>query len=81
MKPNKKVSFIESISKTELGLDGLEIVVECDRNCRQDSKEKVEFAKIGKEMLKEINGEYIKNKYYIFDGIKLKNKMHQERVN
>ena len=32
-------------------------------------------------MLKEINGEYIKNKYYIFDGIKLKNKMHQERVN
>ena len=27
MKPNKKVSFIESISKTELGLDGLEIVV------------------------------------------------------
>ena len=32
MKPNKKVSFIESISKTELGLDGLEIVVECDRN-------------------------------------------------
>ena len=81
MKPNKKVSFIESISKTELGLDGLEIVVECDRNCRQDSKEKVEFAKIGKEMLKVINGEYIKNKYYIFDGIKLKNKMHQERVN
>ncbi len=80
MKPSKKVTFIENVAKTKLGLDGLEIVVECDRNCRGDQKEKIEFGKIGKEMLKEINGEYIKNKYNIFEGLEIKNKMHQERI-
>lgn len=80
MKANKKVTFIENVAKTELGLDGLEIVVECDRNCRGDQKEKIEFAKIGKEMLKEIDGEYIKSKYRILPGLELKDKMHQERI-
>lgn len=46
MKASKKVTFIENVAKTELGLDGLEIVVECDRNCRGDQKEKIEFGKI-----------------------------------
>ena len=80
MKPSKKVTFIENVAKTELGLDGLEIVVECDRNCRGDQKEKVEFGKIGNKMLEKINGEYIKNKYNISPGIELKEKMHQERI-
>lgn len=80
MKASKKVTFIENVARTELGLDGLEIVVECDRNCRGDQKEKIEFAKIGKEMLKEIDGEYVKNKYKILPGPELKDKMHQERV-
>lgn len=80
MKASKKVTFIENVARTELGLDGLEIVVECDRNCRGDQKEKIEFAKIGKEMLKEIDGEYIKSKYEILPGPELKDKMHQERV-
>lgn len=80
MKPSKKVTFIENVAKTELGLDGLEIVVECDRNCRGDKREKVEFAQIGYEMLEEINGEYVKNKYNISPGIELKEKMHQERI-
>lgn len=80
MKASKKVTFIENVAKTELGLDGLEIVVECDRNCRKDQKEKIEFAKIGKEMLKKIDGEYIKNKYHLSPGLILKDKMHQERI-
>lgn len=80
MKPSTKVTFIENISKTTLGLDGLEIVVECDRNCRGDKKEKIEFAKIGYKMLEEIDGEYVKEKYNISPGLKLKNRMHQERI-
>ena len=31
-------------------------------------------------MLKEINGNYIKEKYNIKEGIKLKEKMHKERI-
>ncbi len=80
MKASKKVTFIENVAKTELGLDGLEIVVECDRNCRGDQKEKIEFGKIGKEMLKEIDGEYVKNKYNLSPGLELRDKMHQERI-
>lgn len=80
MKPNKKVSFIENVYKTELGLYGLEIVVDCDRNCRGDKKEKVEFANIGTECIKKINGKYIQEKYNIKPGKELKNKLHQERV-
>ncbi len=80
MKASKKVTFIENVAKTELGLDGLEIVVECDRNCRGDQKEKIEFGKIGKEMLKEIDGEYVKNKYHLSPGPELRDKMHQERI-
>ncbi len=80
MKASKKVTFIENIAKTELGLDGLEIVVECDRNCRGDQKEKIEFGKVGKQMLKEIDGKYIKSKYNLSPGMELRDKMHQERV-
>ena len=32
MTPAKKVDFIERVSKSVLGLEGLQIVVYCDRN-------------------------------------------------
>lgn len=80
MKVAKKVSFIENIGKSLIGLDGLAIVVESDRNCRGVRSNKPQFAKIGNKMLKEINGNYIKEKYNIKEGIKLKEKMHQERI-
>lgn len=80
MKVAKKVSFIENIGKSLIGLDGLAIVVESDRNCRGVRSNKPQFAKIGNKMLKEINGNYIKEKYNIKEGIKLKEKMHKERI-
>lgn len=76
----KKVSFIEDIYKTKLGLEGLEIVVESDRNCRGVKDDKVEFAKIGNMMIKEINGDYIKEKFGVEEGVKLKQKLHEERI-
>lgn len=82
----KKVSFIERIDKSQLGLKGLQIVVYCDR-CRnlETSKERIidkryDFACIGKKMIKEIDGNYIQKKYGMKPGIELGRKLHEERV-
>ena len=80
MTPNKQVDFIERISKTKIGLIGMEIIVDSDRNCRGDYYGKVEFATIGERLLSEVNGEMIKAKFGIEDGIKLKEKLHEQRV-
>ena len=74
MTPNKKVEFIERVDKSSLGLDGLQIIVNAD------NKDAVDFAKIGKKCLKEIDGQYIKQKYGIKEGIEFGNRLHQERV-
>lgn len=82
----KKVSFIERIDKSQLGLRGLQIVVYCDR-CRSldASKEEIidkqyDFCTIGKKMINAINGDYIQEKYGIKPGIELGRKLHEERV-
>ncbi len=80
MTASKKVSFIEAISKTKIGLDGMEIIVEADRNCRNDRSDKVEFAKIGEKLIREINGDIVKSQLKTDDGIKIKEKLHEQRV-
>lgn len=84
MIPEKKVSFIERVSKSVLGLEGLQIVVYCDRNRKgtltEEEKQKCTFLNIGNEILKKIDGNYIKEKYDIENGIEFGNKLHQERV-
>ena len=74
MKPSKKTEFIERVDKSILGLDGLQIIVNAD------NKDAIDFAKIGKKCLKEIDGQYIKQKYRIKEGIELGNILHEERV-
>lgn len=81
MTPSKKVTFIERNYKSSIGLEGLEIVVESDRNCRGLKNDHIKFANIGNKLMTKINGNYIKEKYNLEEGIKLKEKMHQERVN
>ena len=80
MTPAKQVDFIERVYKTKIGLEGLEIVVESDRNCRGTEKEKIKFAEIGNKIMTEINGDYIKEKFGLEEGEKLKNKLHEQRV-
>ncbi len=81
MTPAKKVSFIERVAKSKLGLEGLQIVVICDKcSTRNTELENIKFDEIGKECISEINGQYIKEKYNIEEGILLALKMHQERV-
>ena len=74
MKPSKKVEFIERVDKSILGLDGLQIIVNAD------NKDAIDFAKIGKRCLTEIDGDFIKQKYDIAEGIQFGNKLHDERV-
>ncbi len=82
----KKVSFIEKIDKSSLGLKGLQIVVYSDRCRNADSSkeeikdEKYDFYKIGNKMLKTIDGEYIKKKFNLKPGIEFGKKLHEERV-
>ena len=86
MTPAKKVSFIERVDKSGLGLRGLQLVVYCDR-CRSFEAEKediidkqYDFTTIGRKMIKAINGEYIQEKYGIKPGIEFGHKLHEERV-
>lgn len=82
MRPSTKVEFIEKVDKSILGLDGLMIVVRCDKTSgdRNRSVEITNFEEIGRKCLNKINGEYIKNKYGLSEGIALKNKLHEERI-
>lgn len=74
MKPSTKVEFIERVYKSILGLDGLQIIV------KSDKPEAKEFERLGKKCMEVINGEYVKQKYGIQDGIELGKRLHEERV-
>ena len=57
-----------------------EIVVECDRNCRGNMKDKIEFAKIGEEIMTRINGDLIREKFGVDEGLQMKEILHRERI-
>ena len=82
MKPSTKVEFIERVDKSLLGLDGLQIVVICDKTSggRENNKQDNSFEEIGKKCINEINGQYIQNKYNLEPGIEFGNKLHEERI-
>ena len=84
MTEEKQISFIERVSKSVLGLEGLQIVVYCDRNRKgeltKEDKEECTFLKVGNKVLNKIDGEYINKKYKMEKGIEFGKKMHQERV-
>ena len=42
--------------------------------------DKVQFADLGKNILKEVNGETVMKKYNIQSNEKLKDRIHQERI-
>ncbi len=82
----KKVSFIERISNTQLGLNGLQTVVYCDRSrningTREDIiNEKYNFCKMGNKLLKAVDGDFIREKYNLEPGIEFGRRLHAERV-
>lgn len=77
----KKVSFIEHVSKTKLGLKGLQIVVIADKCSTRDTEfEKISFEQVGTKLLKEVTGEYVKRRVPELEGIKFKEELHRQRV-
>ena len=76
MTPAKQVDFLERVNKSMLGLEGLQIVVNADKNVREGK----EFAILKQSILDEINGEYVKSKYGVEEGIELKEKLRLERI-
>lgn len=80
MTPAKKVSFIERVSKSGLGLHGLQVVVIADKcSSRTTEISDISFEKIGKECISKINGKFLKEKG-IKEGKDFKDKLHNERV-
>ena len=81
MKPSTKVDFIERISKTKLGLDGLQLIVDADKlSGGRLPQGNFNFADIGKKCLEEVNGDFIKEKYNIKEGIEFYKILRQERI-
>ena len=81
MTPKKQVDFIEKVAKSRLGLEGMKIVVMCDK-CRNNKfPDDINFDKVGRECIENINGDYIMKKYNIKQGIELNKKLHEERIN
>lgn len=78
MKPSKKVEFIERVDKSYLGLDGLQIVVNCDKGGR--TEENLDFSSVGKRCLETITAKKIAKKHNLKPGIELGKKLHEERV-
>lgn len=81
MKPSKKVEFIERVDKSYLGLEGLQIVVNCDKSNNETlEKEQYNFSSIGKKCFKEVTAKKVAEKYNLKEGILLGNKLHEERI-
>ena len=80
MTPKKQVDFIERVSKSYLGLDGMKIVVLCDKWREKEIPKDIIFDKIGKECIKEINGEYVKEKYNIKNMKDIGDILRKERI-
>lgn len=76
MTPAKQVDFLDRVNKSMLGLEGLQIVVNADKNKTQEEQ----FADLKKYILEDINGEYIKSKYKVEQGIEIKEKLRLERI-
>lgn len=67
MTPAKQVDFITRVSKSMLGLDGMKIVVMCDKWRKEKPPKDIIFDIIGTEVLERIDGNYIKENYNIKD--------------
>lgn len=80
MTPKKQVDFITRVSKSKLGLEGMKIVVLCDRWRNEKMPEDIIFDKIGKECITKINGEYIKQKYKIKEMKDVGELLRKERI-
>jgi len=84
MSPPKQVSFIEKVYSSRLGIEGMQIVVYSDRARTYEQEiidEQYNFTDIANQMMSEVNGTLIKQKYAVAEGEQFGRKLHEERVN
>lgn len=74
MKLGKKVDFLVNNYKTKLGLEGLEIIVNSDKDRGENE---IKFAKLGHDMIKAVDGKNIKDTN---DFKKLKEIIRKNRI-
>lgn len=74
----KKVSFIERVSRSVLGLDGLQIIVDADDMTGNGDVN--QFDELGREVINSIDGHMVMKQYGIVEGRAIANKLHEERV-
>lgn len=80
MTPPKQVDFIIRVDKSMLGLDGMKIVVLCDRWRENEFPTDIIFDEIGKEILQKTNGNIVKEKYKIKDEKQIGELLRNERI-
>lgn len=80
MTPKKQVDFIEKVSKSSLGLEGMKIVVCCDKYRNGEFPQDIDFDIIGEKCMKEVNGDNIKKKYQLEEGKEVNERLHEERI-
>lgn len=78
LKPAKKVDFIERVNKSLLGLEGLQIVVNCDKANRTDKQ--IDFVTMGNKCLNSVSADMVSRKYNLKPGIELGRKVREERI-
>ena len=76
----KQVDFITNVQKSKLGLEGMKIVVLCDKNRTGAFPTDIMFEEIGKKCLEEVTGKCIIEKYKIEGGKEVQERLRQERI-
>lgn len=74
MTPAKQVDFMTRVAKSPLGLDGMKIVVMCDK------ARDIIFDTLGKEMLQTVTGKTVQEKYGEKEGKKIAELLRVERI-
>lgn len=80
MTPAKQVDFITRVSKSMLGLNGMKIVVMCDKWRGENPPNDIKFDVIGKEILEKVNGRYIKQNYNVKDEKQIGELLRNKRI-
>lgn len=75
MRTSKKVDFLVNNYKTKLGLEGLEVIVNSDK---ERGENEIKFAKLGLDMIRNVDGKNIKDKK---DFEKIKEEIRKNRIN
>jgi len=80
MTPQKQVDFITRVSKSMLGLDGMKVVVICDRWRESEIPTDINFDVIGKEILRKVDGNMIREEYKIKDEKQIGELLRDKRI-